>query len=160
MPTVIVGGGIIGASTAYYLSTISTEDEDIHIIDSSSQLFNGASGYAAGFLAKDWFSPSVAQLGELSFSLHRELAEKNDGFDRWGYMKGVAFSLDTTTAASYYASGNEHDPDDWLREGTSRAEVSGHSRGTDSSVRPPAWLTKQKGGIVQKISSLDTVAQV
>ena len=158
MPTIILGGGIVGSSVAYYLSTttsVSTEqDQEIHVLDSATHLFQGASGYAAGFLAKDWFSPSVAPLGALSFALHEQLAETNDGMDKWGYMKGTAFSLDTTTSTS--ATGS----DDWLREGTSRAESSGHSRTSmlDAS-KPPVWLTRRKG-MLEKISGLDTAAQV
>ncbi|KOC12542.1 FAD dependent oxidoreductase superfamily, partial [Aspergillus flavus AF70] len=66
MPTVILGGGIIGSTIAYYLSETHPPG-DIHIIESSTELFSSASGYAAGFLAKDWFGPDVASLGELSF---------------------------------------------------------------------------------------------
>lgn len=51
MPTAIVGAGIIGVATAYYLSL--SIKEEIHIIEASPQLFASASGNAAGFLARD-----------------------------------------------------------------------------------------------------------
>ncbi|KAF4978884.1 hypothetical protein F66182_17320, partial [Fusarium sp. NRRL 66182] len=71
MSTVIIGGGIIGASIAHYLSNPSSssnaqQDYKIHVIESSGHLFSGASGYAAGFIAKDWFAPALAPLGKLS----------------------------------------------------------------------------------------------
>lgn len=150
MPTVILGGGIIGSSIAYYLSSKQSTDE-IHIIEASSQLFSAASGYAAGFLARDWFSPSLAPLGALSFDLHHELAAKHGGEEKWGYMKGTALSLDVTTEDEK----NGARGDDWLRAGTSRAET---ASGFDQSsvYESPAWLTKQRGGIVERISDEDT----
>ena len=51
-------------------------------------------GKAAGFLAKDWFAPAVAPLGELSFDLHRSLAAQHGGRERWGYCESVSYSLD------------------------------------------------------------------
>lgn len=52
--TVILGAGIIGLSTAYYLSRSGkTRPESIHVVDSSAELFHCASGFAGGFLAKD-----------------------------------------------------------------------------------------------------------
>lgn len=57
--TVIVGSGIIGLCTAYYLSESGhTSAQSIHVIDTSQELFRCASGLAAGFLAQDctWLS--------------------------------------------------------------------------------------------------------
>lgn len=150
MSTVILGGGIIGSSIAYYLSSKQFTDE-IHIIEPSSKLFNAASGYAAGFLTRDWFSPSLAPLGALSFDLHHGLAAEHGGEEKWGYMKGTALSLDVTTENEE----NGVHGDDWLRAGTSRAET---ASGFDQSnvYDSPAWLTKQRGGIVERISDEDT----
>jgi glycine/D-amino acid oxidase-like deaminating enzyme len=54
MDTVIIGSGIIGLSTAFYLSeSTGTPPENIHLVDSAEELFECASGYAAGFLAAD-----------------------------------------------------------------------------------------------------------
>lgn len=54
---VIIGAGVIGLSTAYYLSTSAEpRPSSITVLDSSSSLFQCASGRAAGFLAKDWES--------------------------------------------------------------------------------------------------------
>ena len=52
--TVIVGAGIVGLSTAYYLSRSGkTRPESIHLVDASAELFHCASGFAGGFLAAD-----------------------------------------------------------------------------------------------------------
>lgn len=52
--TVILGAGIIGLSTAYFLSqTGRTDPRSIHLVDASEELFHCASGFAGGFLAAD-----------------------------------------------------------------------------------------------------------
>ncbi|GAB1197183.1 hypothetical protein APSETT444_006474 [Aspergillus pseudonomiae] len=93
MPTVILGGGIIGSATAYYLSE-TLPAGDIHVVESSSQLFSSASGYAGGFLARDWFAPAVASLGELSFGLHESLAVEHGGVES-DPLKLCQFLMDT-----------------------------------------------------------------
>ena len=151
MSTVIIGAGIIGCSTAFYLSQSpsATPPSDIHLIESSPELFASASGYAAGFLARDWFSSSSASLGALSFDLHKELAEQNRGAESWGYSRSIGTSM---------VEANGKRGDEWLRDGTSRAEVVAthefeHGYG-------PAWLTQSKNGRVEIISQDDSTAQV
>ena len=93
MPTtVILGAGIIGLSSAHSLAHIAPPDHRIHLVEAAPQLFSSASGKAAGFLAKDWFSPAAAPLGALSFELHRALAEQHNGRTRWGYSESVSYS--------------------------------------------------------------------
>jgi glycine/D-amino acid oxidase-like deaminating enzyme len=58
--TVILGAGIIGLCTAYYLSQSGhTKPESIHLVDSSERLLHCASGFAGGFLAADCTSINV-----------------------------------------------------------------------------------------------------
>jgi len=52
--TVIVGAGIIGCATAYYLSQSgNTKPDTIHLVEASPELFASASGKSGGFLASD-----------------------------------------------------------------------------------------------------------
>ena len=52
--TVIIGAGIIGCATAYYLATSGkTAPSSIHIIEASPELFASASGKAGGFCTSD-----------------------------------------------------------------------------------------------------------
>jgi len=52
--TVIVGAGIVGCSTAYFLSqSPASKPSSIHLVEASPALFRCASGLAGGFLAKD-----------------------------------------------------------------------------------------------------------
>ncbi|KAL8707666.1 MAG: hypothetical protein Q9220_007328 [cf. Caloplaca sp. 1 TL-2023] len=135
MTTVIIGAGIIGVSTAYFLSQLKTRPTDIHLIESSPDLFASASGYAAGFLARDWFSHASASLGKLSFDLHRKIAQEHNGFEKWGYSRSTATSLAETVG-----DGAE---EDWLGEGTSRAKAA--KRIAENDDTRPIWLDPRHG---------------
>lgn len=158
MSTIIIGAGIIGTSIAYYLSESSADPSAIHIIESSSRLFASASGYAAGFLAKDWFPHAAAELGVLSFALHEQLAKEHDGGQRWGYAPSTALSLGVEKEGGD-GGGRAVRGEDWLLDGTSRAEVA-IADGVKNEDGIPAWLTKQDGGSLDVISGKDGCAQV
>ena len=150
--TVILGAGIIGTSTAYYLSQSSnTPARSIHLVEATPSLFSSASGYAAGFLASDWFGPATASLGELSFRLHRELAEKHGGREKWGYLRSTGISL--AEAESTIPGG-----EGWLMEGRSRAEMKGKRTYWDG--KGPSWLAKREGQDMNIISDGESTAQV
>ena len=152
MSTAIVGAGIIGVSTAYYLSERApAEAHNIHLVEACPDIFASASGFAAGFLAADWFSPPLAELGQLSFRLHRELAAAHQGHERWGYSR----STGTSFAESIIKSDGDDDAD-WLKEGVSR--VTAAEKSDPSSGHAPAWL-KSKGDL-DVLSSGDTTAQM
>ena len=52
--TVILGAGIIGCATAYYLSRSgNTKPDTIHLIEASPELFASASGKSGGFVVSD-----------------------------------------------------------------------------------------------------------
>lgn len=152
--TVIVGAGIIGCATAYYLSRSgNTKPDTIHLVEASPELFASASGKSGGFLASDWFGPPTASLGALSFQLHRELAEKNDGQKQWGYSRSTGTSL---TEGSDRGGSKGYD---WLRDGGSRADAAG-SHEFEGDAAGPAWLTRRDGDTVDVISEDESVAQV
>ena len=151
MATVIIGAGIIGSSTAFYLSQSpsSLDPSSIHLVEASPKLFDSASGYAAGFLAKDWFSPASSQLGALSFDLHQELAREYGGCEKWGYSSSTAYSLVGQSGEKGYA---------WCRDGNSRAEAAGSE--AQEVEDGPRWLTGRDGRMVEVISDEGTTAQV
>ena len=148
MSTVIVGAGIIGTSTAYYLSQSKTYKGEIHLLEASPELFASASGYAAGFLARDWFSPRLAKLGALSFDLHKQLAEENNGYEKWGYSRSSGTSLEESVGAANGA--------DWLREGASRSVAA--ARTDHAGGSGPSWLQRHSDPDVMSDGS--TTAQV
>ncbi len=69
---VIVGGGITGACTLYYLTQKGLKPTLIE----RSEIAAAASGKAGGFLARNWHSGATAKLHSLSFDLHAQLAKE------------------------------------------------------------------------------------
>lgn len=82
----LIGGGIIGCCTAYFLTRHPSFDPSRHKITliEASEIAGGASGKAGGLLAL-WAYPG--NIVPLSYKLHSELAEEHGGKDRWGYRE-------------------------------------------------------------------------
>ncbi|KIV98669.1 uncharacterized protein PV09_09550 [Verruconis gallopava] len=81
---VIIGGGIIGSTSAYFLSRHQKFNPTIHSITllEATRIAGGASGKAGGLLAL-WAYPSA--IVPLSHRLHKQLADEHSGAERWGY---------------------------------------------------------------------------
>lgn len=157
---VILGAGVIGLSAAFYLSNeVFGFSRRIVLLDSSPLLLACASGRAGGFLAKDWFAPASAELGELSFRLHSELAQEHDGRKRWGYSPSVSHTLSNVGASG---TSEAHRGDDWLRQGTSRATVANQVFNPETPEKReagPEWLRLSSGNI-ETSSTSETTAQL
>ena len=69
---VILGGGLQGCASAYYLKQRGFED--VTIVERPS-VAAAASGKGGGFLARGWGSGPTRALHEVSFDLHAELAK-------------------------------------------------------------------------------------
>ncbi|TIA93100.1 hypothetical protein E3P99_00256 [Wallemia hederae] len=113
---VIIGGGIIGVCTAYYLA----KEGGFHVtIVENGVIAGGASGKAGGFLAEDWHSSATSSLGYLSYSLHKELAEAYGGEQRWQYRgvqsSNVLLKATTSTSDSQPAANVVHDGEEEFR---------------------------------------------
>lgn len=91
---VVCGGGVIGASVAYFLGLKNVEA----LVVERAGVANAASGKSGGFLAYDWCRGTpVDGLAKRSFSLHAELASTLGAelnLD-WGYRR-----LDTLSIAA------------------------------------------------------------
>ncbi|KAI8950797.1 FAD dependent oxidoreductase [Xylaria longipes] len=83
---VIIGGGIIGTTTAYYLTRHPSFNPLIHHITllEATSIAAGASGKAGGLLGL-WAYPMC--IVPLSYRLHAELAAEHDGATKWGYRR-------------------------------------------------------------------------
>lgn len=90
---IIVGAGIIGVCTAYYLTKHPDFNKDTHHITivESRRVAGGASGKAGGLLAL-WAFPQ--QIVPLSFKLHQELSDEYNGEEEWGYRRLTTVSLE------------------------------------------------------------------
>lgn len=156
--TIILGAGIIGLSTAYYLAK-HQQPNTIHLVEPSPELFASASGYAAGFLARDWFGPGVSSLGALSFDEHRRLAKVHDGVSRWGYQRSTAVNY---TPGSRKTNAGNGAGGDFLRTGGSRATAAHKEQQDGEAVNEivPTWLRRTPGDSVSVIGEVGSTAQL
>ncbi|KAK9480763.1 FAD dependent oxidoreductase [Lipomyces japonicus] len=149
---IIVGAGIIGVCTAYYLTRhpqFSAKTHRITIIESTRPA-SGASGKAGGLLAL-WAFPS--QLVPLSFELHAQLAEEYNGEEEWGYRRLQTVSLEgnlTKTAASAAAT-----PKKKKSKSTSAADADSIDLPVDLD-----WVRKDVTESWSALSGTDSTAQV
>src|ERR1700719_3937581 len=82
MHVLICGGGVIGASIAYFLSCRGI----VATVIERTGLAGAASGKAGGFLALDWCDGTPLEaLARRSFALHAWLAAEIGG--DWGYRR-------------------------------------------------------------------------
>ena len=97
---VIIGAGIIGVCTAYYLTKhVDFNPEKHHItLLESTRVAGGASGKSGGLLAT-WAFPS--QLAPYSFQLHQELSDEFGGADLWDYKRLTSISLEADIRDEY-----------------------------------------------------------
>ena len=110
---VILGGGIHGAATAYYLSELGAKP----IIIEKSSIAAAASGKAGGFLAREWGSGPTIQLHTVSYDLHANLA-KTLGVT--SYREIPTLSVNGNRKGRVNAS--------WLDGRASSTVMEGHSR--------------------------------
>ncbi|GAA5833541.1 hypothetical protein JCM11251_003522 [Rhodosporidiobolus azoricus] len=143
----IVGGGVIGTSTAYQLSRLAKErnltDLDITLVE-GSEIAAGASGKAGGLLALDWHGPSTASLAALSYSLHASLAAEHSGASRWGYRQ-----LSTISVSADFSS---------LSRGSTKPRGARKLKGADEEHFD--WLSKEVLTGSELLGTPETTAQV
>ena len=125
MRVVICGGGVIGASIAYFLSRRGVKATVIEF----TGLACAASGKSGGFLARDWYDGSaLAPLARRSFTLHAELAQQIAG--DWGYRR-----LDTYGGFAGFRHRRRRHTLGWLSDEVTVAQALG-SPDTTAQVDP------------------------
>src|SRR5262245_61856200 len=87
MRVVICGGGVIGASIAYFLGWRGVQS----IVIERTGVACAASGKSGGFLALDWCDGTpLSSLARRSFALHARLAEEIEA--DWAYRRMTTFA--------------------------------------------------------------------
>jgi glycine/D-amino acid oxidase-like deaminating enzyme len=108
MRVLICGGGVIGASIAYFLSLRQVEA----VVIERTGVACAASGKSGGFLALDWCDGSpLAPLARRSFELHAELGAEFGG--RWGYRRLATLGILASARRKLGSSGRPGLPD-WV----------------------------------------------
>ena len=110
MRVLICGGGVIGASIAYFLSLRGAQP----VVIERTGVACAASGKSGGFLALDWCDGTpLSSLARRSFALHARLAEEID--DDWAYRRMTTFA-GVAAAGMNGRRGHAHDLA-WISEG-------------------------------------------
>ncbi|KFZ05892.1 hypothetical protein V501_07939 [Pseudogymnoascus sp. VKM F-4519 (FW-2642)] len=121
---VVIGGGIVGTSTAYYLSHHPLYDSKGHsaTVLEANNIAEGSSGKGGGFIA-DWATPKC--VAPLSFRLHNDLAKEHDGDKIWGHrnvfaaeIKLLGQILKATDSPELNGNGDAPSSLDWLLPGS------------------------------------------
>jgi glycine/D-amino acid oxidase-like deaminating enzyme len=129
MRVLICGGGVIGASIAYFLSCRGVEA----IVIERTGLAGAASGKSGGFLALDWCDGTPLEpLARRSFALHARLAEEIGG--DWGYRRLTTYSGSAGDRHRFGHRGNDHGIG-WLSAGVTVQQVLGSTQ-TTAQVHP------------------------
>jgi glycine/D-amino acid oxidase-like deaminating enzyme len=129
MRVLICGGGVIGASIAYFLSCRGVEATVIERVG----LASAASGKAGGFLALDWCDGTpLEQLARRSFALHARLAQAIAG--DWGYRRLTTYGGSAGDRGQLRRRRKTY-PIDWLSAGVTVDQPLG-STDTTAQVYP------------------------
>ena len=130
MRVVICGGGVIGASTAYYLSR---RDVEVTVVERTG-VACASSGKAGAFLALDWNAGSrLDALARRSFALHAQLPDEIDG--DWGYHRLTTYGGYTVPER---ARRDRRGADlDWLADGVVLSNQIGSHRDDGRRPSPP-----------------------
>ncbi|ORX48032.1 FAD dependent oxidoreductase [Hesseltinella vesiculosa] len=105
MHVIIIGAGVIGSCTAYYLSQ--NDNVEITVIE-KTQVACASSGKAGGFL----WSEGDGDFSRASFRLHRELAQSLNGKERYGYRAMTTYSVTVSNTAQNNGTNDTVPP--WL----------------------------------------------
>ena len=132
MRVLICGGGVIGASIAYFLSRRGVEA----VVVERTGVACAASGKSGGFLALDWCDGTPLQgLARRSYALHASLPDEIGG--GWGYRRlttyGGSAGLEPAKTARRQPAGL-----DWISESV-RLERRLGSPETTAQVHPGAF---------------------
>jgi len=130
---VVVGGGIIGCSTAHYLTKLGCKN--VTVVE-AVDVAHAASGRAGGFLALDWCdSGKTRSLARHSFHLHEKL-DKELGAE-CGYRKMHTLSIELSDSESPCAKSKQkgHLKPKWVDGKVLNSEVIGTTK-TTAQVNP------------------------
>ncbi|KAJ2919782.1 hypothetical protein MD484_g723, partial [Candolleomyces efflorescens] len=137
---VIIGGGIIGCTTAYYLTkaksgpATNNTPVKVTLIEASQHgPAQGASGKAGGLVAK-WAYPK--ELVRMSYPEHEKLAAEHNGADRWGWR--------------YVGCGSWEGRGDSLDLGGAAKEVEGQNKSLEKELGLPGGSKPRAKGRMEK----------
>ncbi|CZT19840.1 related to Putative oxidoreductase C1F5.03c [Ramularia collo-cygni] len=165
---VIIGGGIIGCTSAYFLTRHPSYDPKKHKITllEATKIAGGASGKAGGLLAL-WAYPS--SLVPLSYRLHKQLSDEHNGEERWGYRAvhcGQVDCIGRNTAAKSVVHGKNGDMSGDNGEVAESVSLQKRSKEAMSKLRKAGvpedldWVSSESLRRYEEMGDPSTTAQV
>lgn len=164
---VVIGGGIIGVCSAYFLTRHPAFDPAKHTVTllEATKIAGGASGKAGGLLAL-WAYPS--NIVPLSYRLHAELAKEHDGERRWGYRRLNCGQVDANGRALTSSTKGKGKTNDGERGVSQQSGISLQKRseaalGTLRAAGFPDdldWVAAEAAIGYEEMGGPDTTAQV
>eukprot|EP00092_Neocalanus_flemingeri_P031003 GFUD01033674.1.p1 GENE.GFUD01033674.1~~GFUD01033674.1.p1 ORF type:complete len:368 (+),score=36.14 GFUD01033674.1:67-1170(+) len=135
---VIVGGGIIGCSTAYYLTKLGHKNVTVF---ESVDVAHAASGRAGGFLALDWCDGGQSgSLARRSFKLHETLGSELAADSGYRKMQTLSVGLSEKNCPDAKSKQRKCSKPEWVDGNVLSSEVIGTTQ-TTAQVHPKL-LTK------------------
>ncbi|OCF60365.1 hypothetical protein L486_03048 [Kwoniella mangroviensis CBS 10435] len=132
---VIIGAGLIGVSTAYYLSKhLDLHPESKITLVEEENVGTGSSGYASGLLIKE----EGYEMSMTGYDLHRSLAKDFGGELKWGYKAIDLYdaNLDVSSSSSFTTSHSFLPP-----------STSIHHRSLPTAICQPSDFTRHLCGL-------------
>ncbi|GAA5957247.1 hypothetical protein JCM3765_000403 [Sporobolomyces pararoseus] len=133
---VVIGSGIVGLCTAYYVLTLSPSSRvTVLEFSTSNTIAGGASSYAGGFIAggASWHKVPNQDLARESWKCHVELAKLLDGADAFGWREcgAIGLSVGDPVNRSAYRT---------LPGGTKKEKI----EADDGKLPPGEWVEGEK----------------
>ena len=159
---VIIGGGIIGCTSAYFLARHPLYNPTKHriIVLEASKIAGGASGKAGGLLGL-WAYPST--IVPMSYKLHAELAARHGGAERWGYRQIHCGQLAATGRSPPSADSKKSTVKDDEKESVSLQKRDATALGKLTAAGLPkdlSWVSPDSAQFYYEMGDPKTTAQV
>ena len=159
---VIIGGGIIGCTSAYFLTRHNLYNPTKHriIVLEASKIAGGASGKAGGLLGL-WAYPST--IVPLSYKLHAQLAARHGGAERWGYRQIHCGQLAATGRSPLSVDSKKSAAKDDEEESVSLQKRDATALGKLTAAGIPkdlSWVSPESAQYYYEMGDPKTTAQV
>jgi glycine/D-amino acid oxidase-like deaminating enzyme len=157
MRVLICGGGVIGASVAYFLAR---RGVDVVVVERTA-VACAASGKSGGFLALDWCDGTALEaLARRSFALHAALAEEIS--DDWGYRRLATYGAFAVAREAGTPARRAH-AHEWLAKSVMVGRRLG-SPDTTAQVRPAHFTqallrAAQQHGATLRIGAVEALVR-
>ncbi|KAK0625097.1 FAD dependent oxidoreductase, partial [Bombardia bombarda] len=157
---VILGGGILGLSTAYYLSLHALPGQTVTVVDSSPKLFQCASGRGTGILANNWFVEPFQTLARYSWDLHQSFSEEHGGREKWDYSGTIRFDVHKGQLTDESTRARNQETLSQNRPSRCKRCIGAINSTASPGSKSPKWLQIRENMEVDAVSGFNETSQI